>query len=624
MCDISKNFNILIFGHNGWIGSQVIKLLDKMKIKYIKACSRADNYQNIENEIKIYGDITHIYSFIGRTHGIYDNQKINTIDYLEKSGTLKDNINDNLYAPFCLATIAKKYDIHLTYLGTGCIFNGNEEYTEENEPDFFGSNYSVVKGITDKMMHLFNNVLNCRIRMPITDENHERNFITKLVNYKQICSIPNSMSVLDDLLPVLIDMSLQYKTGTINLVNPGLISHNDILEMYKQIINPYLSWNNISIEEQSKLIACERSNNHLDTTKLLSLYPNIMNIKTSVYNTLIRMQNKMVINLLVTGGCGFIGSNFINKYFYTNTIANIINIDAMYYCADENNINDDIKKSDRYTFIKGNLCSYNLLELLHKYNITHVIHFAAQSHVQNSFNDAIQYTHDNILGTHTLLEACRKYDKLKLFIHVSTDEVYGYSLLTDIHKKTENNILCPTNPYAASKAAAEMIVNSYYHSFKLPIIITRGNNVYGKNQYPEKLIPKFIKLLKENKKLTIQGDGSQLRSFLHIDDVINAFICILHKGLIGEIYNIGASEDDEYSVLEIAQKLIRIIKNTCNYNEWITYIDDRPFNDIRYFIDNNKLVKLGWQQTININKGLLSFVWEQSIDNNKGLLSFVC
>ena len=608
MSDISKNYNILIFGHNGWIGSQVIKLLEKNNINYIKALSRADNYNDIMNEIKIYGDITHIYSFIGRTHGVYENEKINTIDYLEKPGTLKNNITDNLYGPFCLAMLSKKYDIHFTYIGTGCIFNGETKYCEENEPDFFGSNYSVVKGVTDKMMHMFDNVLNCRIRMPITDEEHERNFITKLVNYKQICSIPNSMTVLDDLLPIMINMSLNYKTGTINLVNPGVISHNEILEMYKEMINPYLKWDNINIEEQKKLIACERSNNQLNTDKLISLYPNIPHIKKSVYNTLIRMKNKMQINLLVTGGCGFIGSNFINYYFYKNPTVNIINIDAMYYCADENNINEEIRNSSRYTIIKANLCSYNLLNILTEYNINTVIHFAAQSHVQNSFNDAIQYTHDNILGTHTLLEACRKYNKLRKFIHVSTDEVYGESLITDNVKKTETTMLCPTNPYAATKAGAEMLVISYYHSFKMPIIITRGNNVYGENQYPEKLIPKFIKQLKENKKVTIQGDGSNLRSFLHVLDVAYAFEYILDKGVIGEIYNIGADEHVEYSVMEVAHKLIRLIKSTDNYNEWITYIDDRPFNDIRYFINNDKLKNLGWVQLIDFDKGLADLV----------------
>jgi dTDP-glucose 4,6-dehydratase len=266
--------------------------------------------------------------------------------------------------------------------------------------------------------------------------------------------------------------------------------------------------------------------------------------------------------------------------------------------------------------------------VINDYNVNYVIHFAAQSHVQNSFEDSLQYTKDNILGTHTLLEACRKYGKIQKFIHVSTDEVYGESMLPshcneDIDnistkcteeeekKKTEESILCPTNPYAATKAGAELIAQSYYHSFKLPIIITRGNNVYGPNQYPEKLIPRFIKLLNENNKVTIQGDGSNIRAFLHVSDVVKAFEIILEKGKIGEIYNIGSDEEQEYTVLDVAKLLIKKIKNDNNYLQYITYIDDRPFNDKRYYISNEKIKELGWTITIDFENGL------NSMTNNK-------
>ncbi len=229
--------------------------------------------------------------------------------------------------------------------------------------------------------------------------------------------------------------------------------------------------------------------------------------------------------------------------------------------------------------------------------------------MQNSFDDSLQYTQDNIVGTHTLLEVCRKYGKIKRFIHVSTDEVYGESMLEDEEqKKTETSVLCPTNPYAASKAGAELIAQAYYHSFKMPIIITRGNNVYGPNQYPEKLIPLFIKQLKEDKKVTIQGDGSNVRAFLHVYDVATAFKLILEKGIIGEIYNIGSDEHHEYTVMEVAKILIKLIKNTENYNEWITYIEDRPYNDKRYYISNQKLKDLGWKINIDFIDGLKELV----------------
>tara|TARA_Y100000591_G_scaffold333401_1_gene377233 strand:- start:13528 stop:14499 length:972 start_codon:yes stop_codon:yes gene_type:complete len=311
------------------------------------------------------------------------------------------------------------------------------------------------------------------------------------------------------------------------------------------------------------------------------------------------------INLLVTGGCGFIGSNFINYIFKKNKY-NIINIDALYYCANKNNVYPEIRNSRNYKFIKGNICSEDLVNhILNQYKIKEVIHFAAQSHVQTSFMDALQYTKDNILGTHVLLECCRKYKKIQKFIHVSTDEVYGESMnnVNENHK-TEHSILCPTNPYAATKAGAELIAQSYYHSFKIPIIITRSNNVYGLNQYPEKLIPKFIKLLKENKKVTIQGKGTAIRAFLHAYDTARAFECILNKGSIGEIYNIGCDEGMEFSVMDVAKILIKMIKKTENYDKWITYVEDRPFNDQRYYISNQKLKDLGWNITIDFLSGL--------------------
>jgi UDP-glucose 4,6-dehydratase len=312
------------------------------------------------------------------------------------------------------------------------------------------------------------------------------------------------------------------------------------------------------------------------------------------------------MNLLVTGGCGFIGSNFINYIAKNYPNYFIVNIDAMYYCADEKNVNSEIRINFNYKFIKCNLKDFDFVShILEKYNIDHIVHFAAQSHVQNSFDDSLIYTMDNVLGTHTLLECSRIYQnktgKLKKFIHVSTDEVYGESVNDDI-KNEEQSILVPTNPYAATKAGAEMLAMSYIKSYNLPIIITRGNNVYGPNQYPEKLIPLFIKQLKENQQVTIQGDGTALRSFLHVDDVCTAFETILFRGKIGEIYNIGTHI--EYSVLQVAKMLIKLIKHTDNFQSYIRFIQDRPFNDSRYFISNDKLKALGWEIKINFEDGI--------------------
>jgi dTDP-glucose 4,6-dehydratase len=320
------------------------------------------------------------------------------------------------------------------------------------------------------------------------------------------------------------------------------------------------------------------------------------------------------MKLLVTGCCGFIGSNFVNFYFKQNPEVKIINLDAMYYCASENNINEEVINSDRYHLIKGNLCSFDLiLNILKIYQIDTVIHFAAQSHVQNSFDNALQYTNDNVVGTHTLLEACRKYQKIKRFIHISTDEVYGESMLSENEEKMhEGSVLCPTNPYAATKAAAELIAKSYFHSFKMPIIITRGNNVYGPNQYPEKIIPRFIQQLMEQKPVTIQGDGTNVRGFLHVSDVCSALRLVLEKGVIGEIYNIGSDDHHEYSVTQVAHLLIEKIIKTTDYEKWINYIEDRPFNDKRYYISNQKLKDLGWTIDTIFDKGLDDLIEKMS------------
>ena len=600
---------VLVYGSQGWIGKQFVEILISNNIEYILGNSRADDKDNLIKEIDSILP-SHIVSFIGRTHGKIGEKIYSTIDYLEQDGKLLENVRDNLFAPLLLAQICKSKQIHYTYLGTGCIFKfdeqhpfGKEEngFTEDSLPNFFGSSYSIVKGFTDKLMHLFeDSVLNLRIRMPITGEMNPRNFITKITSYPKICSIPNSMTVLPELLPFVIDMMKQNITGTMNLTNPGLISHNEILEMYRDIVDPSFKWQNFSQEEQRKILASDRSNNFLETRKLELLFPHVNNIKKSVENCLIEYKKTFIapINLLITGGCGFIGSNFINYYFTKNNdkIHKLVNVDAIYYCANENNVQEDIRNHKKYILVKTNLCnSENVEKILFEHSITHVIHFAAQSHVQNSFEDSIKFTNDNILGTHVLLENCRKYGKIIKFIHVSTDEVYGESMNTvDEQHKTEHSILCPTNPYAATKSGAELIAQSYNHSYNMPIIITRGNNVYGPNQYPEKLIPKFIQLLKENKKVTIQGDGTSVRGFLHVKDTVKAFESILENGIIGEIYNIGCDENMEYSVMDIAKILIKMIKNTDNYHEWIEYIEDRPFNDKRYYISNEKIKKLGW------------------------------
>ena len=318
-------------------------------------------------------------------------------------------------------------------------------------------------------------------------------------------------------------------------------------------------------------------------------------------------------NFLITGALGFIGSNVVNYLSLKYPHIRIIILDKLSYCSSEHNI--DKLSLHNTKIVIGDISNKELVTyLLNEYNIDHIIHFAASSHVANSFYNSIDFTINNVLGTHYLLEAARIYKNLKLFIHVSTDEVYGESEIGNNNTlKDETSLLNPTNPYAATKVGAEALANSYYNSYKIPIIITRGNNVYGKNQYPEKLIPKFINLLKNNKKCTIHGkSGNQVRSFIHVDDVCSAFDVILNKGIIGEIYNIGCH--DEFSVQEIACILINTIKSD-NITNWIEYVTDRDFNDQRYFISNDKLKQLGWEQKVDFTTGLSDVIkWNLETD----------
>jgi 3,5-epimerase/4-reductase len=280
----------LVYGHNGWIGGQLLALLDQQGIVYAKGVARLDDVDAVEREIQHIAP-THVISFTGRTHGKIGDQVFSTIDYLEQPGKLRENVRDNLFAPVVLANLSRKYAFHFTYLGTGCIFEYDDThysderngFTESDLPNFFGSEYSVVKGFTDRLMHMYEDrVLNVRIRMPITADLNPRNFITKILNYERICSMSNSMTVLPELLPILVDMIGHKVVGTVNLTNPGTISHNEILAMYREMVDPDFTWRNFSVEEQREILAAGRSNNLLDTTRLETLYPGVRPIRESV------------------------------------------------------------------------------------------------------------------------------------------------------------------------------------------------------------------------------------------------------------------------------------------------------------------------------------------------------
>jgi len=327
-------------------------------------------------------------------------------------------------------------------------------------------------------------------------------------------------------------------------------------------------------------------------------------------------------NFLITGALGFIASNFVNYMSLKYPNYKFIILDVNDYCSSMYNIN--ASSLNNTEIIIGNINNKELvLYLLNKFKIDTIMHFAAQSHVDNSFFNSIEFTKTNVLGTHILLETSRIYNdttnNLEKFIHVSTDEVYGQ--VTDDKARIETSVLDPTNPYSSSKAAAEFFVKSYYYSYNLPIIISRGNNVYGINQYPEKVIPKFICKLLNNEKLTIQGNGSSMRNFIHVDDVATAFETILLKGEIGQIYNISSDHSNEYTVMEIAGILVDLMHPGEDTNKYIEYIEDRKFNDCRYYISSEKLENLGWKPIkTEFKKELVQIIdWYK---NNKSRYNF--
>lgn len=599
----------LIYGGNGWIGKQFQEELRRQNIVYRCGSARMDDTAGVIGEMDLFKP-DRIVCLAGRTSG----GNIQTIDYLEGGRKqTHENVRDNLFGPLQLAILSSDRRIHFTYLGTGCIFNYDNHhriedpdsgFTEDDHPNFFGSSYSIVKGFTDRLMHFYPRVLNLRIRMPINEDiSSPRNLIHKLLKYKKICSIRNSMTVIPDIIPIMIDMISKERCGTVNMTNPGSISHNEILNMYRDIIDPQFVYENFTLDEQRLILRSDRSNNYLDTTQLereyfiLPIYESIQRLFKRIRKQKIMEIRPKMARMLVTGGFGFIGSNFIHYIKSAYPQIQIVNIDKLSYCSRREHLEglDVVHYEMDINDMDG------VLDILQENEIDVVVHFAAQSHVDNSFNNSIQFTQDNIAGTHNLLEACKRYNRLTRFIHISTDEVYGETIRSEPFKET--HLPNPTNPYAATKISAEFIVQSYFHCFELPIIIVRGNNVYGPRQYPEKLIPKFISLLENNQKCTIHGNGNTRRNFIYVDDMCRCIRTVLDNGRINEIYNIGT--DNEYSVIQIAQQLVYLLKGhhvvPAQYYE---YVQDRFYNDFQYRIDSQKVRQLGWKPEVSFEEGL--------------------
>jgi dTDP-glucose 4,6-dehydratase len=317
--------------------------------------------------------------------------------------------------------------------------------------------------------------------------------------------------------------------------------------------------------------------------------------------------------ILVTGGAGFIASHVVIALVRKYPAYKVVCLDKLDYCSSLSNLLE-VRDAPNFKFIKGNILSADLVRyVLETERIDTIIHAAAQTHVDNSFGNSFAFTQNNVMGTHVLIETAKTHG-IRRFIHVSTDEVYGSSY-DEEPRHVESDALEPTNPYAATKAAAEQIVMSYYHSFGMPVIITRGNNVYGPHQYPEKVIPKFIRRLLNGLPCCIHGDGSNSRHYIYVGDVAAAFDTILHKGVDGETYNVGC--EIEHTNLQVAETLVRSLKKAADPREHIEFVADRAFNDVRYYISSEKLRQLGWDVQVDFETGLqLTIDWYAKVSKD--------
>ncbi|MDD5638993.1 MAG: dTDP-glucose 4,6-dehydratase [Candidatus Pacebacteria bacterium] len=304
------------------------------------------------------------------------------------------------------------------------------------------------------------------------------------------------------------------------------------------------------------------------------------------------MQTKIY---LITGGAGFIGSNFIRYILDKHKNCQVVNLDKLTYCGNLENLKN-IEKDSRYKFIKGDICDGKLVnQIFQKEKPDFVVNFAAETHVDRSILDPEGFIKTDILGTYTLLESARKYD-VQRFVQISTDEVYG-SIKKGKFKEIDP--VLPNSPYAASKAGADLLVRAYHKTFNLPVLITRSSNNFGPYQYPEKLIPLFITNLLEDKKVPVYGKGINIRDWIYVLDNCAGIDLVLHKGKIGEIYNIGGG--NEKTNLEIT----KIILKAFNKDEsWVKYVKDRPGHDFRYAVDTRKIKKLGWRSKYSFEKAM--------------------
>jgi dTDP-glucose 4,6-dehydratase len=644
----------LVFGSKGYIGAQIVNEIKQLWPKDM-VIEQLDHFTSISDESKIrqiYKQEQPDFVVISVGRSYLKNGANKTVDDLQNLYTLPTNLQDNLEVPFLLASVAQQYSFikKVIYIGTGCIFQdlkGFEKDPKESDfGDFTGSCYSIVKGLTDRLFHftsLFPKLINVRLRMPVTYDLCPRNLIYKLASYPKVIDVPNSVSVLPTLWPILLTATKNTTfTGTLHLVNPGALTHPQILDLYRQYVDPEHNYQKMSLEEQKAQLKAERSNIVLNTDQLRELAQEcklpLLDAKEAMIEALkhyaplwsltqktlvhslnekkqIQNQTSHYYPIMITGGCGFIGSHLVEYIYKYHHTYRIINVDNLTYAGLESHVPLLIRQdSSRYQFYHADITNEEQIKtIFQKEHCKAVLHLAAESSVDVSFHQSLHFTRTNVLGTHTLLQTIEQLIKtheleFDRFLHVSTDEVLGGLYQ---YEAKEEQLTDPTNPYSASKTAAEVFVNTYSRYLHVPSVMVRLNNVIGERQFLDKLIPKSVVRRLLGLPLLVHGNGQSRRHFLDVRDAVRAIDVVFHRGVQGETYH-AASSGPDHSVHEIVEYIVQHVKPDVKWqnhwqidpsvmnpnNEAWQYITNRTFQDQRYPLNGTKLNMLGFQPQI--------------------------
>ncbi len=590
---------VLSFGSTGWIGGMLGELLRANKHVVINAASRLEDFDAVTKElVETHPDRVVLAAGItGRPN----------VDWCEshKEETYRINVTGTVH----LVQECARLGIHITNFATGCIFEydethpiGGPGFTETDSPNFTKSFYSHTKALAEAQTASLSGHLLLRVRMPITANGAPRCFLTKIANYPKIVDVPNSVTVLPTLLPLAVELIESGDVGIYNFVNPGPVSHGELLHCYKQTVDPLFEFHVMSMDDHDKTaVIAKRSNNTLSADKLCARFPgkvpSAFDAVRSLYiahRPLLRRQF-LPQGVLVTGGAGFIGSNFVHHLHRCGVPCVVFDLLTSSASAKH------IEGLSRVKLVQGDILDESHLGQVlddHPY-VDSVVHFAAETHVDLSYTMSARFTQVNTLGTHRVLEAVRsRMTRIRRFVHISTDEVYGETKSDEMQGMAEDRVLLPTNPYAASKVGAEAMVHAYVVSYSLPAVIVRANNIFGPRQYPEKIIPRFILRSMNQLPLQVQGSGKQTRHFLYVDDACMGVSSVLSYGVPGEVYNIASA--DELTVLQVAEA----VQNALGVPGKMEYVVDRAFNDRRYWVSDAKLRRLFWQPKVSFCEGL--------------------